>query len=85
MPCGTGMTYHARKEYYRRRGYRYDTELDFLTEREETIRGMQYVREVNKPIAADYRDFTDPLCIPSDGCRPDSFPEGESRMKKAAA
>jgi hypothetical protein len=85
MPCGTGMTYHTRKEDNRRRGYRYDTELDFSTEREKTIREMQYVREVSKPITAGYRDFIDSLCIPSNGCRPDSFLEGESRMKMAAA
>ena len=41
--------------------------------------------EVDKPNADGYRNFTDSLCISSNGCRPDAFPEGESRTKKAAA
>jgi hypothetical protein len=40
MPSGTGMTGHARKENTRRKDGRHDTELDFLTEREEKLRGM---------------------------------------------
>ena len=54
-------------------------------ERGEASWNANSVREVYKPSAAGYRDFTDSVFTPSDGCKPDSFPEGESRMKKAAA
>lgn len=56
-----------------------------LLERGDASWNANDVREVDKPIVAGYRDFTDTLCVASDGCSPDSFPEGESRMKNAAA
>jgi len=60
------------------------TRKDMLLERGRSMK-CQDVKEVNTLSEGGYWEFTDAFGIPRADCNSDRFPEGESRMKQAAA